>query len=627
MKKYLLLLTIGFVALGLLAAGCGAATPEVVEVEKIVEKPVVQTVVVTEEKIVKETVVETVVVEKEKKVEVEKVVTKVVEKEVEKVVEVVVTPTPTPVPEGGVLVVGAFADAQNLNPILASDSASFWAIGRIFGSMIDTDHLTGANIPGDLAEGWEVTDDGLTLTFHLRQGLKWSDGEDFNAEDVLFTFQALMSGEVESPRLDNVALVESVEAPDDYTVVFKLKEPQCSILDDLGLGILPEHIFPEGFASINGHDFNTNPTVGIGPFLFDEWVKDDHITVVRNPTYWKGAPHLEALIRKVVPDQTVLTQQLKTGEVDLGGARPEDIPELELYDHLNIYKFFDDGYVYMAMNSANPDNPQPGRDEDGNVIPQDPHPILGDKRVRQAITYGLDRKPIINKILLGQGIPLHANVVPAVAWAYDDQLEPRAFDQEKAIALLEEAGWTDEDGDGIRECHGCLYSDEGAPLKLKAATNAGNTIREQIVTIAQEQLKEIGIDIELNIVEWNAYLEILLGQTCDLCVIGWTGLGTDPDDRLFWHSETDTPGSGFNFTSVYDAELEELLDAGRVAPCDNESRAKVYKRVQEILYDYQPYDWIYVPRGFVIWNKVKFAGLDPGPWSTYWNVEQWSLKE
>ena len=238
MKKYLLLLAISFVALGLLAAGCGAATPEVVEVEKIVEKPVIQTVIVTEEKIVKETVVETVVVEKEKPVTVKETV--IVEKEVVKVV----TPTPTPVKEGGVLVTASFADAQNLNPILASDSASFWAIGRIFGSMIDTDHLTGANIPGDLAEGWEISDDGLTVTFHLRKGLKWSDGEDFNAEDVVFTFEALMSGEVESPRLDNVSLVESIEAPDDYTVVFKLKEPQCAILDNLGLGILsPRFIY------------------------------------------------------------------------------------------------------------------------------------------------------------------------------------------------------------------------------------------------------------------------------------------------------------------------------------------------------------------------------------------------
>ncbi|MBN1658129.1 MAG: hypothetical protein JXA93_06990, partial [Anaerolineae bacterium] len=220
------------------------------------------------------------------------------------------------IPEGGWVTEVSFADADNLNPILSSDDMSSDVQNLMFGAAVVQDAQSGEWIP-QLTTGWEVSEDGLTYTFHVLEGVNWSDGTPVTGKDFAYTFQALLSGQVDSPRLSAVDYVEAVNLVDDYTVEIVYSEVNCVALSDLSLGWIPAHLYAADFSDIMDNPENTAPSVVNGPFLFQEWVKDDHITLVRNADYHLGAPKLEGYIWKIVPDATIGTQQLKTGEVDI----------------------------------------------------------------------------------------------------------------------------------------------------------------------------------------------------------------------------------------------------------------------------------------------------------------------
>jgi peptide/nickel transport system substrate-binding protein len=594
-----------------------ACQPQTVIVEKEVTK------VVTEEKIVKETVV----------VETEKEVTKVVT--VKETVQVEVTPTPTAIPQGGFLNLTSFADADILSPLMSSDSASSEIEGYIFSSPFMTDPWTGETAP-NMVESWDVTDGNKTVTFSVRQGMSWSDGEPITANDYKFMFDALMATDdegnpalAESPRLDMVEYVETVELIDDYTLQVTYSEPICTNFESLSLAWLPSHVFladPDfEFGDLAEHEFNWNPTVFSGPFMLTEWVKDDHVTVVRNPNYWKGAPYLDGIVWRVVANATVEKEMLKAGETDIAGIDPKYLTEMEQVEGLDIYKFFRTAYTYIGLQQGDPNDPQPRLDEDGNENPDHgAHPILSNKQVRQALVYATDRTSIINKVLMGQAAPLQSHIIPTYGWAYNDQLEPRNYDPEKAAQMLEDAGWVLNEETGFRECQGCETAEDGTPMKLNVKTNAGNESREQIMAIVQQQWGDVGIEVDIEAMEWNAYLDVLLGQSFDAVIIGWTGV--DPDNEVLFFDKYDQPGGGFNFTSFYRPDYQPLeLEAKTVEGCAYEDRGAIYKEIQEIFYDEQPYIWLYAPRSITGING-RIGGVNPAPWSTFYNIEEWYIK-
>jgi peptide/nickel transport system substrate-binding protein len=588
---------------------------------------------------------QTVIVEKEVTTivekEVEKEVTTVVEKEVEvttivkEEVQVEVTPTPTPIPQGGFLNLTSFADADILSSLLSSDSASGEIEGYIFSTPFMTDPWTGETIP-NMVESWDVTDGNKTVTFHVRQGMVWSDGEPITVHDFKFMFDALMATDAEgnpalpeSPRLDMVEYVETIDLIDDYTLKVTYSEPICTNFEALSLAWLPSHVFladPDfQFTDLQEHEFNWEPTVFSGPFMFQEWVKDDHITLVRNPDYWKGAPYLDGIVWKVVANATVEKEMLKAGESDLGGIDPKYLTEMEQVEGLDIYKFFRTAYDYVGLQQGDPEDPQPRLNEDGSLNENHgAHPILSKKEVRQALVYAIDRTSIINKVRMGQAAPLHAHVIPTYGWAYNDQLEPREYDPEVAAQMLEDAGWVLEEGAEVRVCQGCGTAEDGTPLALNLKTNAGNEVRENIIALVQQQWGEVGIDVEIEAMEWNAYLDVLLGQTFDAVVIGWTGV--DPDNETLFFAKYDLPGGGFNFCSFYRPDYEPLeLEAKTVEGCSYEDRGAVYKEIQEIFYDEQPYIWLYATRAITGINN-RLGGVNPAPWSTTYNIHEWYIK-
>ncbi len=522
--------------------------------------------------------------------------------------------------EGGVWTRIIGSDASNLNPILFDDATSNEVIAMIYNGLIGQDPVTGEyNCVDVLCESWEVSDDGLTFTFTLRDDLKWSDGEAVDSADFKFTYDAVNSELVESPRTYVWEGLESIEAPDPTTIVVKYSEVRCDAVGNLGLGILPEHLYADDFSDIMESPDNEAPRLSAGPFSFQSWTRDDNVIIVRNDAYSDGAPIMDGQIYRVVPDAGARLAQLQSGEIDIVELQPSQLSAIEGNPAITRYSWNDDGYTYIGFNLGNPDNVLPGQDEEGNIIPQDPHPILGDKRVRQAIAYSLDYQSILDDIFLGQGYLMGANVLPAVTWAHNPDVQPYVQDLERAAALLEEAGWVDSDGDGVRE-------KDGLPLKLSLITNATNPARVDMGAYIQDELNSLGFNIDFQALDFGTLRDLADSQTYDMYILGWQGLGSDPNDDAFWLSNQDVPGSGFNNVSFYNERVEELLQTGVTVPgCAPEDRAPYYMEIQEIMHDELPYLWV---RGTVanIGFNSNWANVDPQQWSTYWNVNQWALK-
>ena len=522
---------------------------------------------------------------------------------------------------GGVWRQADIADAEMLNPILSSDNASAEVSNFLFPSLVAQDPVTGVIVPdGSMSESWEVSADGLIWTFHLRAGVLWSDGDPVDAADFKFTYDAVGDDQIETPRKSMLEGIERIETPDPLTVVITFSEVRCDGLNNLILGWLPSHLYAADFSDIMENKYNEAPPVSAGPFLFNSWTRDDNLTVTRNETYWEGAPNLEGMIFKVVPDPGAQLAQFQSGEIDVMGLQPNQLASAQGIADTKLFNFQDDGYDFIALNLANPKNPQAGLDDSDNPIEQEAHPILGDLNVRQAIAHSLDYQTIIDKVYLGQGYQIPANVLPAISWAYNAELQPYAYDLETAKQLLEEAGWTDSDGDGVRE-------KDGNQLALVLVTNAGNTTREDLGALVQDQLREVGFAIDFQTIDFGLMIDQMLGQTYDMALIGWTGTGTDPNDESLWSAEYDTPGSGFNFVSYHNPKVEELLQQGvNVSGCDTAERAPAYQAIQQIIHDEVPYVFISGNVGNTAYS-TKWQGLDPGPWNFYYNVHLWSLSQ
>lgn len=590
-----------------------------------------------------ETVSVTRLVESEVTKEVE--VTRIVTQEVEATRIVEVTPTPTPIPTGGFLVTTMSDDVVFLNPLLAYDTASEFVNGFLYGRLFETDPFSG-ELVCHFCQQWQAAD--RTFTFTLRNDVTWSDGQPVTADDLVYTFAALMwaaaNESLDSPHLDVTEKVESIAKVDESTVTITLKEANCLALEDLNLRWIPQHLYgPEwtytgpislqgpfgdaddpDFSAIAGSEMNQAPIISNGPFRFDQWVPGDHITLVRNTAYFRGAPYLDGLVVRIVPDQADQVQMLRTGEIDV----VEDFParyltEVELLGKLNVFKVLDDSYVYVGFQLGSPADPQPRWLEDENSgaavlnAAHGEHSILGDLRVRQAISYGLDRTAIVSQVAVGQGLPMSANLLPSLGWAYNGELAPYDYDPEKAAALLDEAGWVLGDN-GLRQR-------DGRSLSLSLKTNISNDSRVQIGELVAEQLGRLGFDVEFEAMEWGSFVGTLLGQQFDLVVISWTNLGSTPDDSLFFASENDVPGRGFNFVSYYSPEMDQAWrDAVTVPGCDLNQRAAIYRQIQARLHDDLPYAWLYAPLTLIGANQ-RLIGIDPGPWGTWHNVETWYL--
>jgi peptide/nickel transport system substrate-binding protein len=505
-----------------------------------------------------------------------------------------------PKPAGSRVTEGTFADAQILNPVLASDTASGRVVDLLFNGLVAVVPPTGEVKP-ELAESWSTSDDGLTYTFKLRKGVKFHDGKELTADDVKYTFDTIFDPDVNSPR--RATLTSAVEGPggitvkDPLTIEFTLKAPYAPFLSQVMIrGILPKHLLADKKGKeLNSADFNTRSPVGTGPYKFKEWVKDSYVLLDAHKDYFKGAPKIDQFIYKVVKDATVVAAQLRTGEVDYGRTEPATVPELEKVPHLDVKKYDTLGFVFYAYQL------DPTKSE-----------LFQEKAVRQALVYGLDRKAMVEAILFGQGSVANSTY-PLVSWAYDPAGNPTYdYNPARARQMLDDAGWK-PGADGTREKN-------GKKLAFSVYTNAGNKVRESFINILQEQWNEIGVRATPKAEEFNALLNRFnKTRDFDIILIGFNW-SADPDQTSMWG--TKGYNGGFNNNKYSNPEVDRLLEMG-IRETDPAKRKTIYKQIEKIVLDDMPSAILAFQKDIVPVNQ-RIKGLEPNAFSIPYNVEGWT---
>ncbi len=534
-------------------------------------------------------------------------------------------------------------DPTNLNPLLISDRPSQDIADVIFPDFIDINPQTGnidPNTPNSIADSWTISEDSRTYTFHIRDDYFWSDGTPVSSQDVKYAYDAIVSGEIETPLNGFLTGIESLEAPDDRTVVVTFTEPDCTALSTLKtIPPVPSHVFEALFgtdyAQMNNADYDLNPTVTGGIFNFANFRAGEQVTLVANPDYpatdAPGGVIPEGFIQRQLANQTVVVDEFLAGNLTLIDSVPDDrraeLEQMAANGDLQLFKSLSSGWQYLAFNLADPANPQDGLDADGNPIDQGHHPIFGDVRVRQALAYAVDYNALNQGAFAGNGIPV-ASPLLTTSWAYNASLNPYLYDPDKAMALLDDAGWIDDDNDPStpRVAQGALYAEDGTPLHFAITSYSGNTAVDSTLVLMQDQLSRVGFDVTLDILEFQTMLDKLNGQSFDTIMLFLGGFdASNPDElKALYTAEGDVVNSGFNSWSYDNPELAQLFDEARTVPnCDTEQRKALYDKIQQILYDDLPIYYVNTTQVPVV-AQADVKNFDPLPLSLKWNIYGWS---
>jgi peptide/nickel transport system substrate-binding protein len=386
--------------------------------------------------------------------------------------------------------------------------------------------------------------------------------------------------------------VRKAEVVNRYAFRVTYREPFSPALESWGMGMIPKHLL-EG-KDINTDPFNRNP-VGTGPFKFKEWNAGQKLVLEANGQYFEGRPNIDQFIYRIIPDSSTMFQELLSGGVDLMGLNPiqylRKSETRRIRENYRKFRYPANAFTYLGYNLTNE--------------------LFMDKKVRQALAYAIDRRSIIDGILLGLGRPC-TGPFSYVSWAYNPNAKSYAYDLEKAGRLLAEAGWKDTDGDGI-------VDKKGRPFRFTILTNQGNNERIHAAEIIQQNFKKAGIDANIRVMEWQAFLEQIDKRTFDAIILGWS-MSRDPDLYDIWHSSKTKKGE-YNFVGYKNPEVDRLLVAGR-RTFDIEQRKKIYYRIHAILAEEQPYAFLYVPDATPVVHK-RFKGIEQAPLGITYNFIKW----
>jgi len=418
-------------------------------------------------------------------------------------------------------------------------------------------------------------DNEQTVVFHIRQGVRWHDGEPFSAWDAKFTYDKLMDEKTNTVRRSDYELIRRVEVPDARTFVVIYREPFSPCLESWGMGMLPKHLL-EG-VDINEAKFNRHP-IGTGPYIFKEWRSDEKITLVANPDYYEGRPFIDQISYRVIPETAMSEMEFSGGNIDYYGPSPHQVERFRKDPRYVLYSRLSNGYTYIGWNIN--------------------RELFQDVRVRRALTMAVDREAITKYVLFDEGV-LANGPFPPQMWYSNHDVKPLPYDPEAAKKLLAEAGWKDTDGDGWLDRNDKRF-------EFTLMTNQGNDVRESICALVYDQLKKIGIKVSIEVYEWSVFIGKKIDKRdYDACVLGW-GLGYDPDVYSIWHSSQRK--KGFNFNGYKNEEVDRLLELGRTE-FDREERRKIYFRIHELINDDQPYTFLFVGRGTVALPADRFTIL------------------
>ena len=497
---------------------------------------------------------------------------------------------------GDTLVDASIGDISGLIPNITSDQSSHEIGGLIYSTLMRTDKLLRPE--GELAERWEVSSDELTITFYLRKGAKWHDGEEVTAADVDFTYRYMIDPKTPTAYAEDFRQVKRAEIIDPHTYRVTYEKPYAPGLLSWGMWVLPRHILEPAWKA--GEDLRTTRQnrypVGSGPYRFVEWKTGEKIVLTANPDYFEGRPYINRVVYRIIPDQSTIFLELKSQNIDQAGLSPiqyrrqTEYPAFQKAFHR--YRYVSNSYGYLGFNL---------RDR-----------RFQDKRVRHAMAHAINKQELLDGVLLGLGRPAVGPYKPGTWW-YKDDVTTFPFDPERAKALLAEAGWKSTNSEGILE-------KDGQPFGFTIRTNQGNPVRQQTAEIIQRRLRAVGIDVKIHIVEWAAFINTFIRKKdFEAIILGW-GLGLDPDQYLIWHS-SQTGSEELNHISYRNPKVDALLEAGR-RTFNQEKRKAIYGELQDVLAEDQPVIFLYVPDALPV-VSARVRGIEPAPAGISYNFAKW----
>lgn len=495
------------------------------------------------------------------------------------------------------------SDAEKLNPTVTNDAAAQGIYIYIFEPLIDVDRETYEIKPIIAKSAPVVSDDHMTYIFDLKENVTFSDGHPLTGEDVIFTIKTIKNPFTDAQALRNYFVdLKSVELVDGnkYKIKITMSKPYFKTVYTIGgTAITPKHILdldgmndkftwddlnaaqksmdPKKYPDmqkyaefLNSQEVSRDPkyVVGSGPYILDKWITGQSVTLKRNDNYWnmKETPNFPGkLIFKTIQDQNAAVVAAKNKEIDeMFVIQPLDFVEnVKEPEKFNLKKALvtEPTYVFIAWNNKNP--------------------IFADKQVRWALSYAIDRQSIIDKIIYGMGTPVSTPVFIKSKY-YNTDLPEIKYDPVKAKQILTEQGWKDTDGDGILDK---VINGKKTDFKFTFINN-NNPKRKKVMLIIMEQLKQLGIQADLQEYEWSVFLDKTKKHQFDACYSAWQ-LGVTPEDPYqIWHS-SQSEGEGSNFISYNNPESDRMLEENRTV-FDETQRVELLKKWQKVIYDDQP---------------------------------------
>ncbi len=503
-------------------------------------------------------------------------------------------------PVGGALNYGEYGRPATLDPITSNDMISLRIVELLFNGLVGIDAKQ--EIVPELAERWEIAEDGRIYTFFLRKDVFWHarEGEDsvpFTADDVIFTYNVIMHPNTITPLKVRNEFIATVTKSDDHTVVFTLKRPILNALAKFSFKIIPKH-GPQNPEFLTREDpFVQNP-IGTGAYMLKNVTADREAILVANEKYFKGRPHIDKYIARPFADQNIMGQALMFNAIDMIVlVNHRDIPQLQGDKRFVLQPYNALSYSFFGFNLRNP--------------------MLADKRVRMAFTYAINRQEMLDSFFQGQGTIISGPFAPG-SWAYNLDVQPVPYDLQKATALLNEAGFT-KSGDGIMEKDG-----KALTLTLKVPIAKESEAVKRVVLAFKNYLAKVGVEIEPEFQEWLSWKEdVFQNHDFDIVFASWV-FDDSADISSLFHSAEIGPWKN-NFGAFSNPEVDSLIVESKLT-LDHEKRRTINRKLHKIIADENPYTFLWTLTNYAGYNK-KLRRVAIHPYKFFSFADEWYIPE
>lgn len=499
-------------------------------------------------------------------------------------------------PDGGTLKYGEYGGSSTLDPVTSNDMVALRVSELIFNGLVGINERQ--EVVPELAERWEVSDDGRTYTFYLRKDVTWHQREgeppvSFTAEDVLFTYNIMMHPKTITPLKVRYEFIESVSGPDKYTVKFTLKRPILNALAKFSFKVIPRH-GPKNPEFLTREDPFAHSPIGTGPFKLKNVSSEREVILEANENYFKGRPHLNKLVAKPFADQNIMSQALLYNAIDMIVlVNPRAIPEIQGDKRFVLTPYNALSYSFFAYNMRNP--------------------LLADQRVRKAFSYAVNREEMLNSFFNGQGTIVSGPFAPG-SWAYNLDVKPLPYDPSKAAELLKEAGFK-PGKNGIMEKDG-----EELSLTLKVPIEKESEDVKRVVLAFGNYLRKIGVQINVEFKEWLSWKEdVFLKHDFDIVFASWVFDDSADISSLFHSSEIGQWKN--NFGGYSNPEVDSLIVESKLT-LDHEKRRTINRKLHALIADESPYTFLWTLTNYAAYSK-KYRHVAIHPYKFFTFADAW----